>query len=155
MAVAAVVRFVAWFWALEALWAVFVGTIQSTELYAGLIAAGLVSLFVEALRRVGLLRFRVSWRTVGQTRSTLFHVVFDFVLVLWLLLRAVARRERVRGRWLSVEFEEEPGERGRFRRALTTVLENESSNGMVVDIDNGRVLLHSLDTRVSTGKQVL
>jgi hypothetical protein len=35
------------------------------------------------------------------------------------------------------------------------MLENESANGMVVDIDDGRVLLHSLATRVSTGKQVL
>jgi hypothetical protein len=81
--------------------------------------------------------------------------VFDFVLVLWLALRAAVRRERIRGRWLSVEFEEEQGPRGRFLRALAATLENESANGMVVDLDHGRALLHSLDTRVSTGKQVL
>lgn len=148
-------RFLVWFGCLEVLWLVFVGTTQSTEVYAGLIGSAIVALFVEALRAVGLLRFRLSPSALVRARSVPAHVVFDFVLVLWLALRAVARRERIRGRWLSVEFEEEDGPRGRFLRALTGTLENETANGMVVDIDGGRVLLHSLDTRVSTGRQVL
>jgi hypothetical protein len=61
----------------------------------------------------------------------------------------------VRGVWLTVPFDEEQGARGRFRRALAAALENESSNGMVVDLDEGTALLHSLDTSVSTGRQVL
>jgi hypothetical protein len=82
-------------------------------------------------------------------------VLFDFVLVLGILVRDVARGRRVRGQWLTVPFTEEPGARGRFRRALAAALENESANGMVVDLDDGRALLHSLDTRVSTGRQVM
>jgi hypothetical protein len=150
-----VARFLVWFCALEVLWLVLVGTTQSTEVVAGLIASAVVALFVEALRVVGLLPFRVSPSALGRARLVPAHVVFDFVLVLWLALRAAARRERIRGRWLSVEFEEEQGPRGRFLRALAATLENESANGMVVDLDHGRALLHSLDTRVSTGKQVL
>jgi hypothetical protein len=150
-----VARFVVWVCALEALWIVFVGAAQSTELVAGLIASAVVAVFVEVLRGVGLLGFRVSPRTLREAWSVPAHVAFDFVLVLWLLVRETAHGRRVRGRFVTAPFEEEPGPRGRFRRALTAMLENESANGMVVDIDDGRVLLHSLDTRVSTGKRVL
>jgi hypothetical protein len=150
-----VARFLAWFCGLEALWLVFVGTTQSTEIVAGSIAAAVVALFVDALRAVGLLGFRLSPGTLAQAWTAPWHVVFDFGLVLWLAVASAARGRRVRGRFVSVPFDEEAGAHGRFRRALTAMLENESANGMVVDIDDGRVLLHSLDTRVSTGKQVL
>jgi len=150
-----VAHFLAWFCGLELLWLVFVGTTQSTEIVAGAIASGVVALYVEALRRVGLLRFRLSLAALARARSVPVHVLFDFVLVLWLAVRAAASGERIRGRWLSVEFEDEAGPRGRFLRALAATFENETSNAIVVDIDESRALLHSLDTRVSTGKQVL
>jgi hypothetical protein len=150
-----VARFVLWTVALECLWAVYVGTSQSTELIAGLIAAGVGALFVDALRSRGLLDFRFSGSAVARAWTIPGHVLFDFLLVQWILLRDLARGRRVRGQWLSVPFEDEPGPRGRFLRALTTALENESSNGMVVDLDGGKALLHSLDTRVSTGRKVM
>lgn len=155
MQVPRVARFLAWFCGLEALWLVFVGTTQSTEIVAGSIASAVVALFVEALRAVGLLGFRLSPSALARARSVPVHVLFDFALVLWLSVRAVGRRERIRGRFLSVAFEDEDGPRGRFLRALTATLENESANAMVVDLDHGRALLHSLDTRFSTGKRVL
>ena len=155
MQVSRVARFLAWFCGLEALWLVFVGTTQSTEVVAGLIGSAVVALFVEALRAEGVMGFRTSPSALARARSVPGHVLFDFVLVLWLAVRAATRRERIRGRWLSVEFEDEEGRRGRFLRALTATLENESANGMVVDLDEGRALLHSLDTRFSTGKRVL
>jgi multisubunit Na+/H+ antiporter MnhE subunit len=149
------VRFIVWFCGLELLWLVFVGTTQSTEVVAGLIASAVAALLVEALRRTGLLGFRVSPSALARARSVPAHVLFDFLLVLWLVVRAAARRERIRGRWLTVDFEDEEGPRGRFLRALAATLENGTPNGIVVDVDHGRVLLHSLETRVSTGKQVL
>ena len=152
---AAVARFVVWTCALEVLWAVLVGTTQSTELIAGLAAAAVTAFFVEALRRLGLLDFRVSGSAVARAWTIPGHVLFDFVLVLWILVRDLARGRRVRGEWLTVPFADEPGARGRFLRALTAALENESTNGMVVDVRDGEVLLHSLDTQVSTGRQVL
>jgi hypothetical protein len=153
--VRALFRFAAWFLALEVLWAVFVGTTQSTELVAGLIAAAVAAVFVEALRAAGLLRFSWSGKAVASAWAIPAHVVFDWALVLSILLRRISRGERVRGQWLEVPFDEEPGPRGRFRRALAAALENESSNGMVVDLHDGRALLHSLDTSVRTGRQVM
>jgi hypothetical protein len=148
-------RFLVWTCALELLWAVFVGTTQSTELIAGLIAAVVVACFVEALRARGLLEFRLSGSAVARARTIPGHVLFDFVLVQWILVRDLARGRRVRGMWLTVPFDDETGPRGRFLRALTAALENESSNGMVVDVRDGEVLLHSLDTGVATGREVL
>jgi hypothetical protein len=153
--VAALARFLTWTCALEVLWAVFVGTTQSTELVAGLIASAVVALFVEALRAVGLLRFNWSGRAVASAWRLPGDVLFDWLLVFWILARRLACARRVRGEWLTVPFDEEAGARGRFRRALATAVENESSNGMVVDLDDGRALLHSLDTTVRTGRQVL
>jgi hypothetical protein len=148
-------RFLTWIGALEVLWLVFVGTTQSTEVITGLIASVVTALFVEALRAVGLLRFRWSGSAVASAWMIPAHVVFDWVLVFAILVRRVAAGRRVRGVWLTVPFDEEQGARGRFRRALAAALENESSNGMVVDLDEGTALLHSLDTSVSTGRQVL
>jgi len=150
-----VARFVVWVCFLELLWAVFVGTTQSTELIAGLIASVLTAGFVEALRARGVLGFRFMGSAVTRAWSIPGHVVFDFVLVFWVLVRSLARGRRVRGVWLEVPFDSEVGPRGRFLRAVTATLENESSNAMVVDLDHGRALLHSLDTSVSTGRQVL
>jgi hypothetical protein len=150
-----IARFVAWTCALEVLWIVFVGTTQSTELVTGAIASAVVALFVEALRIAGLLRFRASGGALASAWAIPGHVLFDWVLVFVILVCSLARGRRVRGEWLVVPYREEPGLRGRFRRALTAALENESSNGMVVDLDGGRALLHSLDTSVSTGRQVM
>jgi multisubunit Na+/H+ antiporter MnhE subunit len=153
--VSALARFAAWTALLWLLWLVVVGTTQSTELIAGLIAAAMTSLFVEALHAAGVMRFRMSPTAVASAWSIPGHVLFDFVLVLWIVVREVARRRRIVGGFLEVPFEDEPGRRGRFRRALIAALENESANGMVVDLRDGRALLHSLDTRPSTGKQVM
>jgi hypothetical protein len=150
-----VARFVVWTCALELLWMVLVGTTQSTELIAGAIASAIAAAFVEALRAAGLLGFRPSLRVVASAWSIPGQVVFDFVLVFWILLRDLAHGRRVRGEWVTIDYPTEPGARGRFRRALAATLENETANGIVVDLDDDRALLHSLDTRVSTGRSVL
>lgn len=148
-------RFLIWTCALEVLWMVLVGTTQSTELVAGGIAAAIVALFAEAFRRLDLLAFSPSSRIVAQAWSIPHQVVFDFVLVGWILVRSLARGRRVRGEWVRIDYPMEAGRVGRFQRAFAAALENETANGMVVDLDNGTALLHSLDTRVSTGRSVL
>lgn len=152
---ATAVRILAWAIALEALWEVLVGTTQSTELVAGGIASVATVAFVEALRHRGLLEYSPSLRIVARAWTIPPHVLSDFVLVLWILVRDVARGRRVRGAWVEIEYPTEPGRVGRFRRALAATLENETANGIVVDLDRGRALLHSLDTRPSTGRSVL
>lgn len=153
----AVARFLAWTCALFVVWAVFAGTTQSTELIAGLIAAIVGAAFVSVLRAHGLLGFRASGGIVARAWSIPHHVVFDFFLVFWILLRDLAHGRRVRGEWLTVPFEHPDGMQGRFARALAATLENETANGMVVDIDRRAktALLHSLDTRATTGREVL
>ena len=149
------VRIIVWAASLEALWLVLVGTIQSTELAAGGIACVVTVCLVEGLRALGLLEFTPSLRIAARAWSAPPEVVFDFGLVLWILVREVARGRRVRGAWVEIDYPAEPGGAGRFQRALAATLENETANGMVVDLDHGRALLHSLDTRSSTGRRVL
>jgi hypothetical protein len=151
--VATVARFILWVVGLELLWGVYVGTTQSTELISGLVASVLTAIFVEALRRRGLLEFSPSG--IARAWSIPAKVVFDFVLVQWVLVKALARGRRVRGRWVRVPFPTPPGPRGSFLRALAATLENDVANGLVVDLDDDEALLHSLDTRFSTGTSVL
>ena len=148
-------RLVIWTCALEILWLVLVGTTQSTELVAGGIASAITAVFVELLRRHGLLGFSPSLRVAASAWSIPYQVVFDFVFVGWVLVRSLARGRRVRGEWLRIDYPVAPGRVGRFQRALAATLENETANGMVVDLDENTALLHSLDTRVWTGRSVL
>jgi hypothetical protein len=154
--VLAAARFVIWTCALWVLWLVFVGTTQSTEVIAGLAAAAVTAAFVEVLRAHGLLDQRADAGIVARAWSIPPHVVFDFFLVLWILVRELAHGRRVRGQWVTAPFDHPGGPQGRFARALAAVLENETANGLVVDVRNdGTVLLHSLDTRPTTGTSVL
>jgi hypothetical protein len=153
--VAAVARFILWVVGLELLWGVYVGTTQSTELISGLIASVVTAIFVELLRRRGLLEFSPRLRVVRRAWTIVPHLFFDFFLVFWILVRDLAHGRRVRGQWVTVEYEEEEGRVGNFLRAMSAALENETPNAIVVDLNNGRALLHSLDTRPSTGRDVL
>jgi hypothetical protein len=150
-----VARFVIWTCALELLWLVLVGTTQSTELIAGGIASAITAVFVEVLRRLDLLGFSPSARIVARAWSIPPHVLFDFGLLGVLLVRSLARRQRVRGQFVRIDYPLASGPKGRFERALVATLENESANGIVVDLDEGSALLHSLDTSVSTGRELL
>jgi hypothetical protein len=145
----------AWVCALFLVWVVLVGTTQSTELVAGAIAAVLTAGFVTVLRHRGLLGFRADAGVVARAWSIPQHVVYDFFLVLWVLLRELAHGRRVRGQWLRVPFAHPGGARGNFARALAALLENESANGMVVDFGEDTALLHSLDPRRKTGRAIL
>jgi len=153
MAMAA--RFVVWTCALELVWAVMVGTTQSTELIAGLIASAVTAVFVELLRRRGLLEFRFSPSAARRAWSIPGKVVFDFGLLVWIVAKSVASRRAIRGQWVTSPFPSPEGPQGRFLRAVAGTLENDVANGLVVDLDHDRALLHSLDTRFSTGTKVL
>lgn len=150
-----IARIVVWFCALEVLWAVFVGTTQSTELIAGLIASAITVVFVEVLRSHDLLEFSPSLRVVGRAWVIPGHVLYDFVLVFWVLLRELAHGRRVRGQWVEIEYPVAEGPKGRFHRALTVALENETANAIVVDLDRDRALLHALVPGVKTGHEAL
>lgn len=133
----------------------YVGTFQSTELVGGAIAAAIGALFAEALHACGLLGFQPALRIVRRGWQIPHQVVFDFGLVMWVLVREVAHGRRVRGSFVRIPYPVEPGAVGRFQRAYALTLENGTPNGIVIDLSRRHALIHSLDADVSTGHTVL
>ncbi len=144
--------------ALAGLWLLIVGTKALLEVYAGLIAAAIAAVALEAVRRQGLLRFRPELRWVARAAAIPAWAVFDFGVVMLALARSLTRRRLVEGTFLAVPFPA-GDERARyaFRRALATAAGTINPNAIVVDIDRERslALLHTIDTRRKTGRQAL
>jgi multisubunit Na+/H+ antiporter MnhE subunit len=148
--------FLCWFALLVGLWEVLVGTTQTMEMVAGLIAAALGAAFAELLRTMGLLRFSADLRLLAQGWKLPWQIVFDFLVVTWVLARSLARGQRVHGEWLTVPYPvSEDGERRRWQRAFATTAGTATPLAIVVDLDRDEALLHSLEPRVSTGREVL
>src|SRR3954453_15028013 len=97
-----VASFLVWFVALEVLWAVLVGTTQSTELIAGLAAAAVGAAFAELLRSLDLFGYRVERGLLARAWKLPWLVPFDFGVVIWTLVRSLAHGRRVRGEWVRV-----------------------------------------------------
>jgi hypothetical protein len=147
--------FLGWTVALEVVWALIVGTTQSTELIDGLAAALLGAVFSDVLRSRGLLSFSVEPRFLAKAWKLPFLVSFDFVLATWVLVSSLAHGRRVRGTWVTVPFPTEPGARGRWQRAFGVAASNGAANAIVVDLDKGEALLHALRSDVFSGRSVL
>src|SRR4051812_9622767 len=150
------VSLLVWFVLLEGLWAMLTGTQQDTELVAGFAAAAAGAALAETLRSLGLLHFHADLRLLGQVLwKTPWQVVVDMTLVTWVLGRALARGERVRGEWLRAEFPTGGGDVGRWRRAVGVTVGSATPMAIVVDADEEGALLHSLDSRFPSGRKVL
>jgi hypothetical protein len=150
-----VMSFLAWFAALELLWLLLVGTTQGTEVLAGLAAAAVGAAFAEVLRAQGLLGFARDRRLAVKALRLPWLVVFDFGLLTWVLLHALAGRRRVRGAWVTVPFPTEAGSVGRWQRAVAVATSNGAANAVVVDLRDDEALLHALRPDLFTGRQVL
>jgi len=153
--VARVVSFLVWFVVLEVVWAVLVGTTQSTELIVGLAAAAVGAAFAEVLRSLGVFGYRVEGGLLAKTWKVPLIVVFDFALVAWVLARSLVRGRRVRGEWVRVGFPTKPGPAGRWQRAFAVVTSNGAANAVVVDFEGDEALLHAFEPAVFTGRTVL
>lgn len=149
------VSLLAWFVGLEMLWAVLVGTTQSTELLAGLGAAALGAVFAEVLRTHGLLVVAPDFRLAAKAWKLPWLVPFDFALVTWVLVRSLARGRRVRGSWVSVPFRVDAGAKGRWQRAFAVSTSNGAANAIVVDLHDGQAEMHALAPDVFSGQTVL
>jgi multisubunit Na+/H+ antiporter MnhE subunit len=142
---------VVWFVLLFGFWELLVGTFQLSELIAGLIAAAVGALFAELVRSLGLLRFRVAPGDLPKVLKLAFQLPVELLVITWALAKALAHRRRVRGRWLTVEFDgREPG-----RRALAAVVGTASPNAIVVDAGERQALLHSLEPNLPGGRETL
>jgi hypothetical protein len=150
-----VVSFLVTFVVLEVLWAVLVGTTQSTELIVGLAAAAVGAAFAELLRSLGLFGFRTHAGLLAKSWKLPWLVPFDFGLATWVLVRALIRRRRVSGTWTRVPFPTDPGDKGRWQRAFGVATSNGAANAIVVDLDRDEALLHALEPGVFSGKTVL
>ena len=153
-----VLSLVVWWALLVLLWLAYVGTLAGTEVVAGLVAALIAAVALEAVRTQGLLHFRTDRVWLVRAWKAPAQIVYDFVLLTWLLARALARRRRVAGEFLSVPF---PAGDARaqyaWRRAWVTTLGTMSPNVLVVDLDAEQktALLHSLDTNAWAGTEPL
>jgi hypothetical protein len=146
---------IVWFALLDGLWMVLVGTRQSMEVEAGLAAAAVGAVFAEVLRSCGLLAYTADLRLLGKVVNLVWQIVFDFALLTWVLVRSLARGQRVEGTWLTVPYPTAEGAKGRWQRAYATTAGTATPNAIVVDLDRGEALLHSLEPRVSTGREVV
>lgn len=144
-----------WFALLDGLWMLLVGTRQSLEVEAGLAAAAVGAVFAEVLRSHGLLAYAADLRLLAKLVSLVWQIVFDFALLTWVLVRSLAHGRRVEGTWLTVPFPTAEGSKGRWQRAFAITGGTATPNAIVVDIDRGEALLHSLEPRVSTGREVI
>lgn len=149
------VSLLGWFAALEGLWAALVGTIQSTELLAGLGAAAVGTLVAEALRTQGLLVVAPDVRLAAKAWKLPWLVPFDFGLVTWVLVRSLAQGRRVRGSWVTVPFRTDPGAKGRWQRTFAISASNGAANAIVVDVRDGEAEMHALAPDVFSARTVL
>jgi hypothetical protein len=144
-----------WFAVLEGLWAVLVGTTQSTELVAGLVAAAAGAIFAELLRSQGLFGFSPDWALVAKAWRLPWLVVFDFALVTWTLISSLARGRSVRGTWVTVPFPTAAGPNGRWQRAFAVATSNGAANALVVELSDNQARLHALEPKAFSAKSVL
>ncbi|HEV7639998.1 MAG TPA: hypothetical protein VGO39_03895 [Gaiellaceae bacterium] len=149
------VSLLGWFAGLELLWAVLVGTAQSTELLAGLGAAAVGAVFAEVLRSQGLLAFSPDGALAAKAWKLPWLVAFDFALVTWVLVRSLAQGRRVRGSWVTVPFRIDAGAKGRWQRAFAVSASNGAANAIVVDMRDGEAELHALAPNVFSARTVL
>jgi hypothetical protein len=153
--VSRIVSFVFWFCALELLWAMLVGTTQSTELLVGLAAATLGAGFADVLRAQRLFVIAPDARLFAKAWKLPWLVPFDFALVTWTLVRSLARGRRVRGQWVTAPYPLASGAKGRWQRTFAVATANGAANALVVDMGEQESELHALQPGVFSGQTVL
>lgn len=152
---ARIASFALWFCALELLWAMLVGTTQSTELLVGLAVAAVGAAFAATLRALGLFTVAPDASMLAKAWKLPWLVPFDFALVTWTLVRSLARRQRVRGTWVTVRYPVHSGAKGRWDRTFAVASANGAANALVVDMGTEESELHALEPEVFSGKTVL
>lgn len=132
------------------LWMLLSGSLVLTELIVGAVGAGVGAIAFEAVRRQGLVRFHPRARWLPRVWRLPFRVFSEAWVVFWALLKGLALRRPVRGRFREVPFRTGGTDaRSSARRALVTVAASLSANEYVVDLDreNGTLLIHELVPR--------
>jgi hypothetical protein len=137
-----------WWIALFWLWMLLVGDWNRIEWIGGACIATVASTVAELARRAGRVQPTVSLAQLRSVPLAWLMVFADFGILTYALLRSLARREIVRGRYLvrATDVGEKTTPRGTAHRAWTVLIAGYSPNAYVVDVDvdEGTVLLHDL-----------
>jgi hypothetical protein len=94
----------AWWLGLAALWLLYQGERNDIQLYAALSAGALGATLMLVIRIYARTAARVELRWLGGVLRLPWRVVYEFVLVTSLLVRALARREIPTGEFRAVPF---------------------------------------------------
>ena len=147
---------VTWFALLFVFWELLVGTFQTEEMLAGLIAAAIGTAFMLVLGGLGLLGFGIDVSTAVRVGKLAWQLPVEVCVVTWVLLEALAHGRRVRGSWVQIRYATGPHPLGRGRRALATTAGTAAPNSIVVDLGaDGDALLHSLAPNRPGGRAIL
>jgi hypothetical protein len=142
-----VVVWAAWWLVLFWLWFLLVGEWNGQEWVAAAVAAAIGASLGEFARvRTGFAA-RLTDRAIADVPRALAMVFVDFGILVWALLRSAARRDVVRGEFVSRELSRgSVAAHGVGPRAWTALAASYSPNAYVVDIDPETcfVLLHDL-----------
>lgn len=142
-----VFAWLAWWLGLFWFWFLLVGEWNRQELVAAAVAATIAASLAEYGRTRTGFRARVSLRGLVDLPQALCMVFVDFGIVVWALVKSVARRRVVRGQLVSREFAGgAAGTEGVGARAWTTLVASYSPNAYPIDVDPQKrtVLLHDL-----------
>jgi multisubunit Na+/H+ antiporter MnhE subunit len=142
-----VVVWLAWFVVLNLVWLAFVATLNWQEEIVGVIAAAIGATAAEAVQAQGLIQTRLKLRWLAGLWNLPWRVVAETWMVFAILARAIARRQRVQGRFVCERYPhvgEDPGDEA--RRALYKIEASIAPNSYVVGYDDetGAMLLHQL-----------
>jgi hypothetical protein len=142
-----VVGWLASFAVLNVLWLVFISAWVVEEEILGLVASAIAATASEAVRAQGLTGFRPRARWLLQVRVLPARSVTESVGVLGALVRQLAGKRPVRGRFRLVEvtLPDDPDEAA-AKRALLTAGESFAPNAYVLAIDpeESLMLVHEL-----------
>jgi hypothetical protein len=142
--------------ALVGLWMLYVGIASRLELLWGIGCAVAAAAATAAVARAGRVRFAADWPWLGSLWKLPRNLVYDFVLVLVVLARSLARGEKVRGAFVVRGFPAgDERARDAFRRGWVTTLSNSTPNALVVDLQpGGDALMHALAPDARTAEKV-
>jgi hypothetical protein len=143
---ARLLRMLAWWSSLFALWMLFtsVWSWQIAVWGAGL--SGVAAVSADVVARLGLPGTRGRWEWCRELGPATVAVAVDFVIITGVLVRAIASRRREAGTFLSDDSAAGEGLLAAGRRAWVETVATLSPNCYVVDVspDSGRRLIHDL-----------
>jgi hypothetical protein len=137
-----------WFSAFFWLWLLISGDWNRIEVVGAACGAFVAATIAELVRRVAGVRIVVPLERLRASALVVPMVFVDFGILLYALLRSLARGRVVRGGYVVRPFE--PGPKttpaGAARRAWTVLLAGYSPNAYVVDFDveEKNVVVHDL-----------